>query len=72
MFFVNFDDLSYHNYENIINLDYLFDQIEDSTLILKNKLHQDIALCSITDNQIQKKILEIHNKNFYTLPLNNK
>ncbi|EAR95141.2 hypothetical protein TTHERM_00644660 (macronuclear) [Tetrahymena thermophila SB210] len=65
--FVSMDDLSYHNFENILNLDYLFDDAKfklKTVRLLQNKV-QTFFIQGSTDT-----LLSLDKLNYYTIPLN--
>ncbi|EWS74592.1 hypothetical protein TTHERM_000675819 (macronuclear) [Tetrahymena thermophila SB210] len=65
--FVNIDDLSYHNFENILNLDHLFGHVEfklKSSKIVTDKI-QTFIIQGSTEN-----LLLLDKLNYYTQPLN--
>ncbi|EWS74591.1 hypothetical protein TTHERM_000675818 (macronuclear) [Tetrahymena thermophila SB210] len=65
--FVNIDDLSYHNFENILNLDHLFGNVEfklKSSKIVTDKI-QTFIIQGSTEN-----LLLLDKLNYYTQPLN--
>ncbi|KAL4469922.1 hypothetical protein ABPG72_006562 [Tetrahymena utriculariae] len=66
--FVNMEDLSYHNFENILNLDYLFNHVQfklKSKQTIKTQKLQIFDISGSTDI-----LLSLDKLNFYTQPLN--
>ncbi|KAL4494437.1 hypothetical protein ABPG72_019847 [Tetrahymena utriculariae] len=65
--FVSLDDLSYHNFENILNLDYIFDDAKfklETNKLIDSKV-QTFLIQGATDT-----LLSLDKLNYYTLPLN--
>ncbi|KAL4465212.1 hypothetical protein ABPG74_001926 [Tetrahymena malaccensis] len=65
--FVSIDDLSYHNFENILNLDEHFNDVQfqlKSTRLIKKKV-QKFLIQGSTDT-----LLQLDKLNYYTVPLN--
>ncbi|EAR98724.1 hypothetical protein TTHERM_00582300 (macronuclear) [Tetrahymena thermophila SB210] len=67
--FVNMEDLSYHNFENILNLDYLFNNVKFQLKAVKTMKKQKLQLFKI--NGSTDVLLSLDKLNLYTQPLNN-
>ncbi|KAL4482133.1 hypothetical protein ABPG72_014946 [Tetrahymena utriculariae] len=65
--FVNIDDLSYHNFENILNLDHLFDNVKFK---LKNSKILTDNIQKFTIKGSTETLLSLDKLNYYTQPLN--
>ncbi|KAL4461524.1 hypothetical protein ABPG74_016148 [Tetrahymena malaccensis] len=66
--FVNIEDLSYHNFENILNLDHLFNNVQfklETKQTVKIRKFQIFDISGSTDI-----LLSLDKLNYYTQPLN--
>jgi len=73
--FVNFDDLSYHNFENILHMDnYLHDKIKNDKLVIKSVNNKvgglDIHLFELERTKITDILLKLNDLDLYVTPMN--